>query len=255
MLAAGAAFNAENFEQAITLYEEYIETFPQSNNLVRAQNGLANSFFNLAQYQPAINIWRDLIHDEQSPELIESALKGLQTSYQRTNGLAFFSEFLHLSILRSQDRDFQLMMYEYRAFFEYEQRNFNASVATINQLFRSFPEKEEDRRLMVLLANNFTWLNRFEEADRIYIDLSNRYNDPFIFHEWGHIKWAQGDFRAALIRFKRAADNSQNEQYWLTLLEKMIERNDDDFMRYYNQFIGFASTYHRTLAMLYLIDC
>jgi len=254
LLAAGAAFNAENFEQAISLYEEYIETFPTSANIIRAQMGLANSFFNLAQYQPAISIWRELVHETQRPEVIESALTGLQTSYQRVNGLAFFSEFLHLSILTAQNRDFQLMMYEYKAFFDYEQRNFNESIATINQMFITFPEKQEDRRLMVLLANNYTWLNRFEEADRIYIDLSTRYNDPFIFHEWGHIKWAQGDYRAALIRFKRAADNSQNEQYWLTLLEKMVERNDDEFMRYYEQFITFASAYHRNLAMLYLVE-
>jgi tetratricopeptide (TPR) repeat protein len=233
---------------------EYLETFPNSQQLYRAQIGLANSYFNVAQYQAAIDIWRELVHDHQRAEIIESALKGLQTSYQRINRLGLFSEFLHLSILRSNDRDFQISIYEFRANFEYEQRNYTASVQTINALLRAFPEKREDQRIMVLLANNYTWLNRFEEADQIYIELSSRSNDPYIFYEWGHIKWAQGDHVAAIRRFKRAADNSRNEQYWITLLEKMIEQKDDEFIRYYEQFITFASAYHRTLAMLHLVD-
>ena len=34
----------------------------------------------------------------------------------------------------------------------------------------------------------------------------------------------------------------------------MIEQKDQEFMTYYNQFIAFASPYHRNLAMLHLID-
>ncbi|MCL2065240.1 MAG: tetratricopeptide repeat protein [Candidatus Cloacimonetes bacterium] len=252
--AAGAAFNADNFQQAIELFIEYIETFPDSPDLFRAELGLANSYYNLAMYDMAIDIWRDMIHENQRPDVIDAALKGLQDSYHRVNRESLFTEFLLQVLFRATDRDFLISIYEYKANYEYEQRNYNASASTINQMLRQFPEKRNDLQTMILLANNYSWLNRFEEADQIYIDLSTSHNDPFIYYEWGLIKWAQGDFEAALRRLKRAADNSRNEQYWLTLLEKMIEQKDQEFMTYYNRFVALASAYHRNLATLHLID-
>jgi tetratricopeptide (TPR) repeat protein len=252
--AAGAAFNADNFEQAMEIYLEYISSYPNSTRLYRAQIGLANSYFNLGRLQQAIDIWKLLVNENQPPRIVDSSLKGLQASYQRLNSLPLFSEFLNLTISRSRQTDFVIALYEFKAFFEYEQRNYTGSISTLQQLFREHPQKREDQKLMILLANNYTWTNRFEEADQIYVELTLKYDDPFIYHEWGHIKWAQRDFRAAIVRYKRAAERSQNEQYWLVLLERMVEQRDPEFMRFYNQFTGFASVYHQTLAKLYLVD-
>jgi len=252
--AANAAFNADNYIQALSLYKEYVDTFPDSPELTRAQAGLANSYFNLGQDDAAINTWMDLVNDRNSSVIVESSLKGLQTSYQRQQRLNMFSEFLNLSILRNEKDSFRILLYEYKANFEYEQKNYSSSISTLNQLFRTYPEKMEEQRLMIMLANNYTWANRLEEADKIYLELANKTNDPYIYYEWGHIKWAQTDYSAALTRFKRAANAGENEQYWLTLLEKMVERKDNEFMRYYNQFCGFASEYHQQLARFSLID-
>ena len=252
--AAGAAFNADNFQQAIELYTEYLDTFPTSPDIFRAQLGLANSYYNLAMYDLAIDIWRELVDENQRPEVVEAALKGLQDSYHRVNREALFSEFLLLALFRATERDFTISLYEFKANYEYEQKNYSASASTINQMIRQFPEKREDLQTMILLANNYSWLNRYEEADQIYIDLSTKHNDPFIFYEWGLIKWAQGDYIAAIRRLKRAVENSRNDIYWLSLLEKMIDQKDPEFMTYYNQFIAFASPYHRNLATLHQID-
>jgi tetratricopeptide (TPR) repeat protein len=107
---------------------------------------------------------------------------------------------------------------------------------------------------LILLANNYTWQSKYDEADKIYSDLAANINDPNIYYEWGHIKYAQGDVGAAITRFKRAADSSDDEQYWLVLLEKSAEQNDRDFRSYYQRFEQFASPYHKTLAKLYMID-
>ena len=252
--AARAAFNADNFQQAVELFLEYIDTYPESPELFRAESGLANSYYNLGLYDLAIDVWKNLISDNNPIDIVESSLKGLQDSYHKLDGHDLFSEFLLLAIFRSQDKDFLIALYEFKANYEYEQRNYNASVSTINQMLRQYPEKREDLKTMILLANNYTWLHRYGEADQIYIDLSTTHNDPFIFYEWGHIKWAQGDFVAALRRYKRAVENSRNEQYWLVLLEKMIEQKDPEFTDYFNSFVAFASPYHKSLATLYQID-
>ena len=252
--AAGAAFNADNFQQALDLYREYIESFPNSPELYKAQSGLANCYFNLAQYDSAIDIWQDLVQDNQLKNVIDSSLKGLQASYQKLNRNALFSEFLNLRIIRSQNPEFIINLYEFKSNFEYEQKNYTASIATINQMLRNYPDKKEDQKIMILLANNYTWLKRYEEADQIYVDLALKSNDPYIYYEWGHIKWAQRDFIAALRRYKRAVENSRNEQYWLTLLERIVEHKDSEFMKYYEQFVLFASPYHKSLAMMNLID-
>ncbi|MCL2065065.1 MAG: tetratricopeptide repeat protein [Candidatus Cloacimonetes bacterium] len=252
--AASAAFNADNYYQAIELYTEFINDFPESDDIFRAKLGLANCYYNLGLYELAIEIWRELVNENISLDLVDTALKGLQDSYDKLNRQIQFNEFLHIVASQSQDRNFLIYLYEFKANLEYEQRNYSSSLATINQMLRQFPDKREDLKTMILLANNYTWLNRYEEADQIYIDLSTTHNDPFIYYEWGHIKYAQGDYVAAVRRFKRAVENNTNEQYWLTLLEKLLETKDNEFMMFYNQFVDFAPEYHQNLAMLYLID-
>ena len=252
--AAGAALNAENYEQASELYREFIETYPDDSEVNRAQSGLANCYFNMGLYVAAIDAWSTLVHEDNNANIVESALKGMQTSYQRLDRVSEFIEFLNLQRLRFTRRDFIINLYEYKAQFEYEQKNYSSSVATLNQLIREYPEKSQDQKIMVLLANNYSWLMQYSEADAIYLELARRSDDPYIYYEWGNIRWAQRDYEAAMTRYKRAADNSQNELYWTTLLDKMVERRDNDFMRYYNEFSRFASDYHRHLAMLNLID-
>jgi tetratricopeptide (TPR) repeat protein len=253
--AAGSAFNAENFPQAAELYSNYIRTYPNSPDLHRALVGLANSHFNLGNHTMSIDIWKQMIHENQTQAILEAALRGLRISYERLNQIPNFTEFLNLTIFGSNNRAYVTFLYEYKAHFEYEQKNYTASVATINRLINQYPEKKDDVRLMILLANNYTFLNRFEEADQIYLELIEKTgNDPLVYHEWGNLKWAQGDYTAALIRYKRAADNSRVEQYWLVLMGKLVIRRDADFIRYFDQFIQFASPHHRTLAQIHMID-
>ena len=252
--AANTAFNAENYQQALTLYNDFIDTYGNDSSISLAKMGLANSYFNLAQHDMAIDIWKTLINQNQSVSIIESTLKGLQASYQKLNKVALFTEFINLSILNSTQKEFIIMLYEYKANFEYEQKNYNASISTINQLLRTYPEKNNDVSLMILLANNYTWLKQFEQADAIYVNLAVNNNDPYIYFEWGHIKWAQNDIIAAMRRYKRAVDNSDNPEYMINYLEKLLITKDESFIEYYNKFILIANDYHKALAEIYFIE-
>jgi len=252
--AASAAFNAEQYEQATELYIEYIDTYPDSPDINRARSGLANSYFNMGLYIAAIEEWMILVHEDNNANIVQSALKGIQTGYQRLSRVNEFIEFLNLTRLRFVKKDFIINLYEYKAQFEYEQKNYTSSIATINQLIREYPEKGQDQKVMILLANNYSWLMQYNEADNIYLELARRNDDPHIYYEWGNIRWAQRDYDAAMTRYRRAADNSTNELYWTTLLDRMVERQDADFLKYYNEFTRFASPYHGYLIMLNLID-
>jgi len=252
--AAGSAFNADNFEDSASLYKEYIDTYPTSPERYKAMVGLANCYFNLGNFEFAIDIWRELVHQDRALNIVESSLKGLQSSYQKLGQVPLFTEFLNLQILRSNKKDFVILLYEYKVNFEYDQKNYSASVNTLNQLFLQYPETKNDPKLMILLANNYTWLTQYEEADQIYVELTMTHKDPSIYHEWAKIKWLQADYPAAIIRYKRAANDSQNEQYWLVLLERQLQVKDSEFMQYYGSFIGWASEYSRAIAKGYLID-
>jgi len=252
--AAGSAFNADNFEDSASLYREYLTTYPTSPERYKAQLGLANCYFNLGNFELAVEIWRELVHQDRPLNVVESSVKGLQVCYQKLGQIPLFTEFLNLQILRSTKDDFQILLYEYKANFEYDQKNYVDSVNTLNQLFRQHPQTRDEQRLMILLANNYSWLSQYEEADQIYVELTMKNSDPSIYHEWAKIKWLQADYPAAIRRYKRAADDSQNEQYWLVLLERQLQTKDSEFMLYYDRFQGFGSDYSRTLAKQYLVD-
>jgi len=256
--AAGSAFNADNFEDSATLYNDYIRAYPTSPERYRAMLGLANCYYNLSNIEFAINLWRELVHQDRTQAIVEASLRGLQAGYQKLGQMPLFTEFLNLQIMNSSKDSFITQLYEYKINFEYEQKNYTASVNTLNQLFSRYPAKKDDQRLMIMLANNYTWLTQYEEADQIYVELSYKYsNDPQIFYEWANIKWAQRDYPAAIRRYKEAADKGQNEQYWLVLLERQLEVKDSEFMKYYNTFTQFAlnkTDYNRTTAKVFLID-
>jgi len=252
--AASAAYNAENYSQSLELYQSYVKEFPDSKEYYKAQGGIANSYFNLGNYKQAIDAWEKLIDPKFPPTIIENAIQGIQWSYQYLDQKREFSKWINEKVRKIDDTNLKLTLMETKIKFEYEQQDFRTSINSIQQLIRLFPEKKQDEKLQIMQANNYVWLKQYERADSIYVTLVLKNKDPQIYHEWGHIKWAQGDTLAALKRYKKAADSSKQEDFWLVLLEKQVISKDKDFEKYYNTFISFANPYYKELAKLILID-
>ncbi len=252
--AAGAAFNAENYIQAVDLYTEYITTYPESKEFYKAQGGLANAHFNLANYQEAIKEWEKLVNPIYPKTIIENALQGIQWSYQYQNKQNDFLKWIDGAISQTNDNDLKNSLFDVKIKFEYDQKEYVKSINTIKNYIKQFPSKKDDDKLQIMLANNYIWLKQFEKADSIYITLVIKRKDPEVYHEWGHIKWAIADTVGALKRFKRAADNSKLDDYWLVLLDKQQQAKDPEFDLYYKKYSAFANSYHLEMAKLILIE-
>ncbi|HOD54122.1 MAG TPA: tetratricopeptide repeat protein [Candidatus Cloacimonadota bacterium] len=254
LAAASAAYNAENYLQSLELYQQYLSEHPQSKEVYKALSGIANSQFNLANYPDAISTWEKMVDIQYPSSIIESAVQGIQWSYRQQNNKKEFIKWINEKIRKSTDKNLKITLYEYKIRFEYDQEEYSASISSIQQLFKQYPEMEKEEKFQILLANNYIWLKQFENADRIYVQLVVKNNDPQIFHEWGNIKWAQQDTLGAMKRYKKAADASKQENFWLVLLEKQMVANDKDFDKYYQTFMSFANSYYQELAKLILID-
>lgn len=252
--AASAAYNAENYNQSLELYQSYVKDYSDSKEYYKALGGIANSYFNMGNYRKAIEAWEKLINPVYPLAIIENAVQGIQWSYQYLNDKREFSRWINDEVRKISDSNLKLTLLEAKIKFEYEQQDFRTSLTSIQQLIRLFPEKKQDEKLQIMQANNYVWLKQYERADSIYVTLVLKNKDPQIYHEWGHIKWAQGDTLAAIKRYKKAADTSKQEDFWLVLLEKQVLANDKDFEKYYNTFISFANPYYQELAKLILVD-
>ncbi|HPY97374.1 MAG TPA: tetratricopeptide repeat protein, partial [Candidatus Cloacimonadota bacterium] len=80
LAAANAAYNAENYLQAIELFTEYLQEYPDSEENYKVISGIANSQFNLSNYEDAISKWDSLVDEKYSQEIIENAILGIQWS-------------------------------------------------------------------------------------------------------------------------------------------------------------------------------
>lgn len=250
--AASAAYNAEDYSQALSLYQQYLQENPGSKESYKAQGGIANAYFNLGNYQEAINQWEVLVDIAYPQVIIENSIQGIQWSYQYLNNKNEFVKWINEKIRKSSNNQLKVILYEFKIKFEYDQEEYRNSISSIQQLFKQFPDKKNDEHLQVMLANNYVWLKRYNSADSIYVNLVLKNNDPGTFYEWGHIKWAQQDTTGALKRYKKAADSSKQEDFWLTLLEKQVLAKDPDFDKYYTQFMSTANPYYQEQAKLIL---
>lgn len=229
--AAVAAFSAENYNQAIVLYQDYLQKFPEAEKTKAAELGIADSYYNLGKFQEAVHSYRNLVSADLPETILQNVLDGLQWACQQTETYDFTTILQQLSKQQPQLEQKLLLR---KLNFEFENQDWAAVVQT--------SEKMEEPSLEVLSkkAASLAKLNKIEAAEQIYENLAQEKSTPEVLQNWAELKLQLDQPSKAIELYRRASLHSNDVSLWLQLLQLEAQHDSQYFLNDFAKFTEFA---------------
>ena len=238
--AANAAFNAENFIKAASLYTEYIDNFPEGENSIAALTGLADSFYNLGDYSKAKEHYLLLISPKMTDEVLFNALNGLEWACEQSSEAEFHEE-LNKLLQMEFHTGFKLKLYEKKLSYEFAGEQWDDVINTCNKYEQLSAETSDLKNVRFIKAKALVQKGKLQEAERILLNLAAGKKEPKFFYELAMIRLANGNTTEAVSYLRQAEMLTRDENIWLELLELERETNDKLFLNDYHKFTEFGS--------------
>lgn len=77
LISAGIYFNKENYEKAISVYEDFTKNYPRDGNIYEALFMKGESFYRLGHYSKAVDCWEKIAKIKTDSEYFKKALERL----------------------------------------------------------------------------------------------------------------------------------------------------------------------------------
>jgi tetratricopeptide (TPR) repeat protein len=229
--AALAAFSADNFNQAIVLFKDYLKQFPQAEKKQAANLGIADSYYNLGKYSQAIQAYKNLVSSELTDEILQNVLNGLQWACQQSESYDFTEILLQLSKQQPQLAKRLLLR---KLNFEFENQNWAAVVQTAEEM------EEPGLEAMAKKAASLAKLDKTTAAEEIYEKLAKEKSDYKVLQNWAELKLQLGQTTKAIDLYRRASFRSSDVSLWLQLLQLEAQHASQYFLNDFAKFTEFA---------------
>ncbi len=253
LMAATAAFTAEDYRGAIQYYRQYIDTHPYGEQYYQAKLHIADSYYNLGDYKNAALGYQELLRPDIDRTILHNSLNGLEWSALQDKEIDF-TGLLNEVIREDSPQNFILVLYDRKINFYHSQRKWNEVINTVRfveQIAPDSPALYDYRRKMAI---SYTNLGQYRDAERVFQALHREKHDAAVLHAWAQLDLAEQDKQSALSRMQQAARLTAESRIWIDMLRLSVELNSEQFRRDYDQFMSFAKNSEREQAMLLLAE-
>lgn len=239
-----AAFSAENYQKAIEQFNTYLENFPNGAEILSAKIGLGDSYYNLGQYDKAIEQYDQVIRQTTNRELIQNVLNGLQWAVEQSADIEFRDKLESLMETDIADLN-KRMILERKLEYEFEQEMWDAVVSSANRYEQNFPRSEQLYDVRFVKARALSYAGRHDEAENLFMRLHNQRPSPYLSFEWGLANLRRGERLQAYHMIRNAALAGRDIEIWLQLLELSAQMNVGTYENDHARFLEFASRSER----------
>ena len=247
--AANAAFSAEDYALAISLFTQYQNNFSQQKYLLSAQVAIADSYYNLGNYSHAIEAYKFLFKQTSEMKILKNALNGLRWSCQ----LAEMRDFAEISdeLLNREIRAevLQMLLTE-KVEYVFEEKKWQLTIAAVNELEKRDELEIDLFEYKLMQALSYAHIDDVAKARKLFEELDFRKTDAELLYNWAILELNENNLSAAGIHLKKAISVSKRADIWL----KLLEIETEELENYYQQFIVFANEYDSQKAELRLIN-
>lgn len=225
--AAMAASRGGNWQRALTLYDRFVDQFPDSAYLQAVLADIATALFNLGRYEDAFRDWTNILRrftantfvTEDELSYLGEVFTGLELSCRRLGGEECITELSELiDAFASEYIKYELefivvKLYAGAELWEDVLREASALRASLN-----LPEPNRNK-LELLMAQSFINLDQYAEADTILTELNQMAGSAESLIQWGDLAALTGNPEYALERYRAAFSLQPDAFVWLKMIE------------------------------------
>ncbi|MCB5230563.1 MAG: tetratricopeptide repeat protein [Candidatus Cloacimonas sp.] len=237
--SATVAFTADEFRNAIEMFQQYINYYPESPDIYQAKLHLADSYYNSKDYNSAVQRYRELIRPDVDPAILTNSLNGLEWSTALSEQYDFIKE-LNKIVLSEDEHDFNELILRRKIDYYYSQSRWEEVVYNVEKLLELELTYNTEREYKKMLGISLLNRKQYRDAEDVFEELIERQPDASVLVAWSRLHLAENDKEAALLKLKEACSLTEESQTWLDMLTLSVSLKDEEFSSLYAKFRGFA---------------
>jgi len=234
-LGAKSAYASGDYHLALSLFDDFIDTFPESQYFLPVLSDIANSFYNMGNYAQAFDDYRNILlrfrnvseFSNADQSLLREVFTGIELTLGRLDDPVRAFDIAELAdTFQSQFIRFELSYLVLKIYAEGEQ--WNDVLLAAEQMRQDFPH-ESRTEVELIMAESLLRLSEYDEAERVLSDLYEETQDQRALLSWAEVDLHLGDYEAALAKYKEALINDASAALWETALNASIAAGYLDF--------------------------
>ncbi|MCK5050693.1 MAG: tetratricopeptide repeat protein [Candidatus Cloacimonetes bacterium] len=251
--AATSAFSAENYLSAIEYFKQYTQNFPSAPDYYSAILGTADSYYNLGDFNNAVNHYTILIQPGIDDKILNNSINGLRWASEQSETIDFTEKVDEL-LRNCSDKKIRIELLDRKIYYLYKKENWQEAINTSKELEILDPEHKNILEIKLMKALCYENLGDYQNSVATYEELYSKKHDPGVLRHWSKLLVKMNDYTGAIDKLRKASMLSRNEDIWLELLEIELEQNNEFFENDFNKFMEFATGEEREIAQLLEVE-
>ncbi len=239
ILAGNSALNGKRFNDAITLFKEFILTYPISTKTNYVKLNLGDSYYNLKQYKTAFDTYAEILDNNPDGKELKNALLGIKWTVLNHKERDYRSDLATLAN-KIKDKRISQTLTQITLLYENETEKWDDVIKTAEALLNNYPQDSQNKVINQTLALAYTNKNQFEKADSLYANLTQWHKDAELFSAWSNAFLSRKDTTKAIKVLDDALKISNEMDIWFKSLELKVETNSPSFEASYQNFLTIA---------------
>ncbi len=224
-LSAKSAYAASDYHQALILLDRFIDTYPDSQHFLSALNDIANTYYNMGNFNQAMNDWISILtrfrnhtqFDTMEQTVVRDALLGLELGLGRMQSSSIMEEILSMiDTFSSEYISFELSLLLLKSYARDAQ--WDDLIRSAESIRNEYPSRANEE-INLLMANGFMALEQYPAADSLLFETYSKYKNNSTLVKWAELDILANDYRSAYDKYTIVYQDSSSYDIWIMLLE------------------------------------
>lgn len=227
-LGAKSSYAAGDYHQALELFDQFTDLYPDSQYYLPVLADIANSYYNLGNYEQASRDYMNILiryrnhrtFSEEDRKVLGDVFTGLELALKRADDPILLQDALDLSgTFQSLYISFELAFIIVNLYADNAQ--WQELLNTATELRRLFPE-EKRNEIELLMAESLVNLQEYDEAGQLLKNLYQDTQDLEALNRWAEIDYLSQNYTAALAKYSESFQEEASADTWYNMLKTSI---------------------------------
>jgi tetratricopeptide (TPR) repeat protein len=224
-LSAKSAYAAQDYNQALQLFDTFIDEYPNSQLFLSALSNMANSYYNMGNYMQAVEDWINILKrfrnsvnfSDSELAIVKDALLGIDLGIKRLDGLEITDDLISLpDTFSSEFIKFEINLILLKSYASNDR--WADIIASAEKIRSEYPQRNTDEVAM-LMVKSYIEMNQYEEADTLLSEIYQLGNSNEALLKWAELEMLTGNYTSALNKYKQSFVTNPITDTWLSMLE------------------------------------
>ena len=253
LLAGNAAFNYEDYKQAIQIYQSLVKDYKKSPLATEAKLGIANAYYNLGNYGTSIKEFSKILEKKPKKKTSNVVIDGIYWNMLRDT-VNDYRDQVSKTANKVKSDDVKHQLYSIILKWEVSKKKWPDAVKTGDKLINHLDYPGDENANLLLYAEALKQVKEYDKAETLFTKSIKKDGNGKIQLQLAEMYLAKGDTLSAITNLRDILNQKAEYSAAIKLLKISRISNNKLFVDDYTQVLSASLTTDYAEARLEMIE-